>query len=172
MGSGNFDHIYVGSLGRRAAEIVVLIDAMFPGPRFDGTNTVFEFIDVNPDLKRILVADSSGQYKSPWRSNPCTLTGKSQVVVRITDADGCIVRQVASAELFAMCGWYPSAFKRGISLPDVELSSSLCGNCFSAFHIGPVLMALFSIVDTGPEATLFSEQQEQQAQSEAESESD
>jgi hypothetical protein len=152
-----YSHIHWGSLGRRACEVVLLFDHMFPAAARKEGLPIIEFVDVNPDVKRTLVQTSSGEYKSPWRSHPMTLVGSSQIVVRVFDKDGVSIRQLTSSELFALCGWFPSSFKVGVPLPDVVAAASLCGNSFSAYHLGPIIMALFGIVSTAPCAKAYTD---------------
>lgn len=153
-----FNHIEWGSLGRRACEVVLLLDSIFPAPTYkEGEPPILQFVDVNPDIKRLLVQDSQGRLKSPWRAHPQTLTGRCQLVLRVVNRSGASIRPLQALELFALIGWFPTAFKEGVDVPHVGLAASLCGNSFSGFHIGPAFMSLVSIVDMAVDARPFAE---------------
>jgi hypothetical protein len=143
-------HISFRHLTRRASEATYFLDGYFkPAPLPDEVPVRLEFVDVNSDMKkRIMVTDSTGAYKNPWKDLLQTLTGNSKVMVRTTTKDEALVRPLLGTEYFALCGWFLAAFKEGARMPAWELSAGLCGSCFSAYHIGPVLMALVSMVQT------------------------
>ena len=46
-------------------------------------------------------------------------------------------------ELFSMIGWFPEVFSTETHhiRPDLALAASFAGNAFSAYHLGPVLLA-------------------------------
>lgn len=133
-------------LSRRASEVVFFLHERFPGRPPEGQDSLVQFVDVNTDLKRLMVTDAQGVYKDPWRLHPQTLTGQSKVVVRATTPTASEVRPLWAKEYFALSGWFPCVFDQSMDMPEVELSASFAGNCFSAYHVGPALVALFGVV--------------------------
>ena len=157
---------FPANFSRRANEALFFLDQKFPAVLPDDLQTlqgkpILEFVDINTDIKRLMAMDSSGTYKSPWRAHPFTMTGSSKIVVRITTPGRpSVVRQLIGTELFAACGWFPSSFQPDCELPDQELCASLCGNCFSAYHLGPMLLLAAGCVDMQPGAAHFEKQPE------------
>ena len=147
----DFSHINMAGMNQRVAEVVVLMDHMFPVEV--GTNITkitFEFFDANPSMKRLITRDTEGNYKSPWVSHPNTLTGQTKLIVRTIDPApkaSVNVRRVDIAEIFSFIGWFPDAWSHRtpeLAALDILLASSLAGNAFSAFHLGPVMMAFLA----------------------------
>ena len=145
----DFGHIDFAGMSERVAEATIMVDKLFPAP---AGAVVLQFYDANPSLKRLLVADSEGKLKDVWRSHPMTLTGQSQLIFRYkhpkVGKDICI-RRVNIAEMFALIGWLFDSWgpeTHCLLELDMSLASSFAGNAFSAYQIGPTLMALLPSV--------------------------
>lgn len=137
-----FKHICFNGMNPRTSEVVILMDAMFPAAEAQPDG--HEFFDANPSMKRILALEA-GKYKSPWKVVPLTITGQTQLMVRSKIGDKARLRRMEIAEMFSLIGWFPDVWgpetARLHDVLDPALASSLTGNAFSAFHVGPVLLA-------------------------------
>lgn len=125
-------------LGQRAYETVVFADFAFP---LEGVGP--EFLDCNMSLCRLVGPD--GQ-TNPWTSSFPTLTSRGQYIIR-ENRDGFQIRQINGIELLQLAGW-SSSFYRG-EPPHHALATSLAGNMFSGFAVGPCLMAACAALGWG-----------------------
>lgn len=145
-----YKHIAFRGLGQRAAELVILVDHMFPSAVSDPIG--FSFFDANTSTKRIFTTDAEGNYKSPWKPFPCTITAQTQLIVRenLGSILGHSIRRADICEMFSLIGWFPDAWVQPTDefrdILDINLASSLVGNAFSAYHIGPVLLAFLAAI--------------------------
>ena len=133
-------HIDFRGMGERVGELIVLLDTLFPFPVGPG----IQFLDANPSMKRLLMTNSEGKYKDPWKPYPGTLTGMTQLVLRARHDEELTVRRVEIVELFSMIGWFDDMWgssTKDLDVLDIGLASSLVGNAFSAFHAGPAMLA-------------------------------
>lgn len=140
-------HINTASLSPRQAECVLAIDK-----HFDPSGALVEFVDVNPTISRILGLSSNKEGKdvrNPWSATCPTLTAQGKIVIRYTDTstNKLVIRALQPYEVMAIIGWDPAFWKVGevaSQFMDGELCSSLAGNAFSAFAVGPVLSVALS----------------------------
>ena len=114
-----------------------------------------QFLDANCSLERL-----SPNGGTPWLDNRLmTLVGASKPVMRRRRADGTVeVRLLYGIELMAFIGWHWDDYAEGeCTMLDNATLTSLAGNAFSAFAVGPVLAAtlpLLGLQVAEPEAAL------------------
>jgi hypothetical protein len=128
-------------LGVRASELLFFLHKRFPAER-DG----LEFADVNVNMKRLMAETSTGMPRNPWQDRPHCLTGQSKIVVHRTVSCQSVVRPLHPTEYFALIGWFLTSpnDEGSIMLPDAPMCANIAGNAFSAYHLGPVLIAFFA----------------------------
>lgn len=137
----DIEDIDFAGLCRRSAELLVLLHHIFP-PKEDG----FSFIDTNASTKRFFSnVNPDGSVKDPWRPHPFTITSQTQLIVRRKSGQSVSLRRVSTVELFALIGWCYEHWAdcSGIALDEAK-ASSLVGNAFSGYRVGPVLLAVFA----------------------------
>ena len=102
-------------------------------------------MDIDPTLWRIV---GWPKVRNPWTEDVTpTITGSCAMLARYwaPDEDGkrsVVVRLLSGLELFRLAGWGPDMWhpKTPESLmQDKELLTSLAGNAFSGFAVGPML---------------------------------
>jgi hypothetical protein len=144
------DQICFDGLGNRASESVYFVHKQFPPDAGHHANEfgALEFFDSNVNLKRLMAVDAQGKYKSPWHSYPLCISSQTQLIVRHTLNDVVTVRRAGALELFNMIGWFPDSFDAINECPgsllEVGFATSICGNAFSAYQVGPVMLAFCS----------------------------
>ena len=122
----------------RSRELAYLMHRIHPMP--DGVE--HEFLDTNPSFERA-ARDSS----SPWAAHMMnTLIGSTKPVLRFRGPDGVPrLRCLAGREMMAMVGWGAGDYIGGVTSTTHVTLCSLAGNAFSAFAVGPVLLATLPI---------------------------
>ena len=103
-----------------------------------------EYLDVQKSMKRLLNYNVDGSMKNPWLVDRIQgLTGHSKFVVRYVETDtGTLkLRPLLAAERFALQGWFSDGLRVPTQFAHPLLPASLTDNVFSAYHIGPMLMA-------------------------------
>ena len=126
-------------LPQRSRELTYIMHRKWDMP--DGVD--YQFLDVNPSFERV---SRSGD---PWFNRTIsTITGSMKAVVRhrVTTATSgspaIIVRPVHGLELMSLAGWAPGDYAvYDDSTANHATLSSLAGNAFSAYAIGPILAA-------------------------------
>lgn len=65
-----------------------------------------------------------------------------------------VVRPLHPLEYFALIGWFLASGEAAcpILLPDAPMCANMAGNAFSAYHIGPVLIAFFACMGMDADA--------------------
>ncbi len=102
-----------------------------------------QYLDANCSLDRLTRASTN----DPWCNHFPTIIGSAKLVMRRRSKTGVPqVRPLLGRELMAVVGWGRDDYSRGTSVahdPHEEhnLLTSLAGNAFSAFAIGPALAA-------------------------------
>ena len=129
-----------GCLSARAREVAWYFHHAFP---LEGG---LEFLDVNKSMSRLSAQAADGTWKNPWQQDRVSgLTGHTKFVVRYRDetvAGGVRMRPLLAAEYFALQGWCADSFAPSLrSFAHPLLPASLAGNAFSAFQVGPILLA-------------------------------
>lgn len=122
---------------QRAYEVVVFADAAFP---VQGAEADWEFLDSNAGLSR-LVGPAGAQ--RPWSKAIPTLTGAARIVARRCRGGTVEVRQLDGIELLQLIGF--SLADLNTSNITHDCATSMAGNAFSAFAIGPVMLAAFAV---------------------------
>ena len=145
--NGSLDH-----LGQRAYELTVYCDARWPYvPRPTGTH--WEYIDANFSMKRLVGPSPT----SPWSDAMPTMTGLGQYIARrgvplaeVGSQNHSIagnmelaieMRHLDGIELMQIVG-FDLSYMQG-RLPESEVATSMAGNAFSAFGIGPLMLGVF-----------------------------
>ena len=136
-------------MSERQQEVAVFLHQMFP---WDGTRTV-EFVDINPSLGRIMNAQGGvfdlKTKKTPWSASCPTLTSMCLILMRwrprgdkgnIDPASKAHLRTLTGLELMQVMGWSKDMWTtRPDDIIDDALQTSLAGNAFSAFAVGPII---------------------------------
>ena len=151
------ENINFGSLTLRASEVAFFFHKVFglharTEDELEEGRMLCEFVDVNPSVKRLAQRDTNNKLKSPWRPYPPCLSGQSKIVMRWKEGKVTRLRPLAPVEYFSLIGWPPQAFAEGTCLATESLGANLCGNAFSAFHLGPVIVALLACAGRAPRA--------------------
>jgi hypothetical protein len=149
--SGTLDH-----MEQRAYEAVVFASEKWPYKSVNGSLPV-QFFDANESLTRSCGAEGTTQ---PWRETLPTLTcscsyvfrrGKLAEVQPLDDdfADPLIdieVRQLDGIELLQLVGFDVSYLEGGF--PTHSVATSMAGNAFSAFAVGPIALSCLHALGT------------------------
>lgn len=143
-------------LDQRPYEVSIYVHTAFPHkPELDTQKPVrVEYFDVNQTLGRLCGPEGE---QNPWTTTFPTLTGSGQYVMRYAEdihfGSGCfddpefslVYRHVDGLELLQLIGW-PMDEIRG-DFPSHSVGSSMAGNAFSGFAVGPVLMGVMACID-------------------------
>ena len=138
-------YLNTDTLTPRQVELALLVDKAWPHHEKDGV----QFIDSNLTLSRMLSLSpdkTAESVRSPW-SNACpTLTSHSKIIVRYNHEDSLVVRALEGYEVMSLIGWDLAHWRMLGEDKRVEgdLCSSLAGNAFSAFAVGPILVVALS----------------------------
>lgn len=131
-------------LDQRALEVVVYCNEQFP---FDMAFQGAEYMDFNPSLARLVGRDGT---TNPWSRGMPTLVGSGQYAYRrahVDPIDGSVqvkVEQLDGLELLQAIG-FDQSYMHGPAASH-EVCSSMAGNAFSAFALGPLVIGMLQAV--------------------------
>jgi hypothetical protein len=145
---GSLDH-----MDQRPYEVSVYCNTKWPFqlPADDADGAVesgIQFLDVNQDLIRLVGVEG---LSCPWKAVMPTLTGSGQYIFRRAvperEDNGSFkyyleIRQLDGMELLQMIG-FSLEYIEG-SFPSHEVATSMAGNAYSGFAVGP--MAILAIL--------------------------
>ena len=156
-----YPHVCTTGMFERHVEVAIFLDCCYPrDPTIEGP----EFIDANHSLGRIMgrsAHDCTKEdfKKSVWTSQVPTITSMSSILMRWIPPDAkpdVMLRLLTGVELMSVIGWSQVMWAPNTSaemLADNSTLTSLAGNAFSGYSIGPML--LLGIMLTGASPDMF-----------------
>lgn len=131
-------------LSARAREVIFYANRKWSMP----DDVSVQFLDCNCSLDRLR------RVHGAWAdSAPMTLVGTTQLIMRRrrSDAPGFELRYITGVELMRMQGWSLGDFLAPtLTSADNDTTTSLAGNAFSGFAVGPVLLAALPMLFASP----------------------
>lgn len=118
-------------LPTRAREVVYLAHRIWEMP----DDIDVQFMDANVSWERLVKLS-----RGPWSSTMFTMVGSMRPVVRRRMDGGVVVRILHGKEALAMVGWSRNDYATDTAVEHHTLLS-LAGNAFSAYSVGPILLA-------------------------------
>ena len=126
-------------------EIAVYLHATFPY-----TPEAPDFCDVNPSLERLV--HTADKPRNPWSECVSTLTASCSILMRhhekgsgqTQSGDAVVLRLLRGKELMSIIGWFEwNTLNEQNESEELEADAfltSLAGNAFSAYSVGPALL--------------------------------
>jgi hypothetical protein len=167
--------LHLEGMHERQAELVFFMHKQFP-PEYKGNilmsrgvenlNSV-EFFDALPTLGRLVAWP---RLKNAWSPTVPTITSSALIVMRVApfgESAKLVIRALTGKEVFALAGWTSEMFEADTPssiVDDSELLTSLAGNMFSAYAIGPALMVALALLGATP--SVFPKKGEKEATAE------
>ena len=150
----NAPHIMPHGMSQRVLEVAIICHRLYEKTALTREPSSVQFLDANNTLTRILHWDDeagAATSKDVWKDLVPTLTQRSTILVRYVDDQRKVtdIRVLEGRELMFLIG-FPQGKKDLLDGFTSRELSSLAGNAFSAFSIGPVVeTALITAVNAG-----------------------
>jgi hypothetical protein len=156
------------NIGQRCHDVLVYCDKKFPFTPPAVGEWPNQFLDFSKSLTRLV---GTGGDTNPWMDSCPTFTATSQIAIRWgVKLDGgvsslessaaedpfaignapafrVVLRQLDGLELMQFIGFPFTAYREGF--PTHAQATSLAGNAFSAFAVGPCLLAAITVMRMG-----------------------
>ena len=149
--------IRFSGLDEREAEATCYCDRNFQMEPPPGGQTVFQFLDINPTLVRLMGGKLEDDFSikadatTVWRNEPPTLTGSARILVRVwVHTWPCPqVRVLEVWEEARLIGWFDHCWQalspEQVQDPDLLYNiSSMLGNAYSLYQYGPYAISLLA----------------------------
>ena len=129
----------------RQEEVAIYLKLAFPASE---PTVEPEFCDINMSLMRMIHEECDP--RNPWGTAIPTLISHSSILMRWVPpgATGHSYRMLHGLELMHIIGWNDKWWSQGTVLEalDPALLTSLAGNAFSAYAVGPALIAALAVL--------------------------